>query len=103
MKQLLLLFIYSCICNNIVFSQTAEINSVDAVAGNFIKQLQKNDQEKIFIHTSKWYYTAGETIWLKAYCINAFSHKPSTGSKTMFVELMSDQDSVVQTLFLHIF
>ena len=75
---------------------------MDTVAGNFIKHLQKNDREKIFVHTSKWYYTAGETIWLKAYCINAFSHKSATISKTMFADLVNDRDSVIQTIFLHI-
>jgi TonB-dependent Receptor Plug Domain len=102
MKQLLLLILYSLINTSVVFSQTADANNVDTLAGNFIKHLQHNNREKIFVQTDKWFYTAGETIWLKAYCINAFSHKYSAVSKIMFADLVNDKDSVIQTVILNI-
>jgi hypothetical protein len=41
-------------------------------------------QEKIYLHTDKAYYNAGETIWFKAYLIA--DNLPSAISKTLYAE-----------------
>src|ERR1700704_4505205 len=37
-------------------------------------------QEKIFVHTDKTFYLAGETVWFKIYAMDASFHKPVTTS-----------------------
>ena len=59
--------------------------------------------EKVFVHTDKWFYIAAETIWFKAYCINAFSHRLSCYSKTLFIDLVNDKDSVISQLLVFSF
>jgi len=45
-------------------------------------------QEKLFVHTDKNYYLAGEILWLKLYNLDAVKHTPATISKVAYVELL---------------
>jgi hypothetical protein len=82
-------------------AQVDQGKSLDTLAGNVIKKLRSDDREKIFIHTNKWYFIAGEELWFRAYCINALSHKIFHRSKIMFVDLVNDNDSVIAQLYLN--
>jgi len=52
-------------------------------------------QEKVYLHTDKPYYNAGEEVWFKAYLINASTHLPNAKSKFVYVELINEFDSVL--------
>lgn len=52
-------------------------------------------QEKIFVHTDKSFYITGEILWFKAYCVNAFSNKPSSISKIAYVEILDGSSKPV--------
>ena len=85
-------------------SSKAQTNNddVDSLAGRFIMELHNNTKEQIFVQTNKWFYTAGEELWLKAYIINAISHKLYSHSKTLYADLVDDKDSAVAQLLLNI-
>ncbi|RZK62932.1 MAG: hypothetical protein EOO59_01220 [Hymenobacter sp.] len=51
--------------------------------------------EKAYLHLDKPVYTAGETIWLRAYVVDATLHQPDTLSGVLHVELLSEQQRVV--------
>ncbi|HRG10677.1 MAG TPA: hypothetical protein PLJ08_19025, partial [Cyclobacteriaceae bacterium] len=58
----------------------------------------KNPHEKIFIHTDKNFWVAGETSWFKIYLVSGQSHQPINTSKVTYVELVGAQNQVlVQT------
>ena len=55
-------------------------------------------QEKIFVHTDKTFYLAGETVWFKIYAVDASFHKPVTTSSITYIEILSkDLKPVVQS------
>ncbi len=55
-------------------------------------------QEKVFIHTDKNFYLAGETIWMKAYVTDGFFHALSTLSKVVYIEILDkNQNPVLRT------
>jgi hypothetical protein len=58
-------------------------------------------QEKIYIHTDRPYYLAGDTIWFRAYLVNATGHERSNLSNKVFVYLANEQDSIVEKLMLN--
>ncbi|PWU03649.1 MAG: hypothetical protein C5B52_03010 [Bacteroidetes bacterium] len=58
-------------------------------------------QEKIYVHTDKPFYITGETIWFRAYLINASNHNKSTISNKLFVYLSGANDSVIMRLVLN--
>jgi hypothetical protein len=52
-------------------------------------------QEKLFVHTDKTFYLAGEIIWFKIYAIDADTHKPLNVSKVSYVEIISKDNKPV--------
>ncbi|SRX56110.1 TonB-dependent receptor plug domain-containing protein [Aequorivita sp. CIP111184] len=51
--------------------------------------------EKIYIHTDRPYYTAGENIWFNTYLVNGVTHRKSEKSKIIYVELINEQNEVI--------
>jgi hypothetical protein len=93
-KSLLLLVV------GIVISMAFQ--SDDDPISDYIKRLkeynQKYPQEKIHLHLDKPYYSAGDSIWLKAYTINTLSSGPSTISGVVYVDLINASDSIKTAL-----
>ncbi len=52
-------------------------------------------QEKIYLHLDKPYYAQGESIWFKAYLVDASFHQPLNASKAMWVDLVGPNGEVV--------
>ena len=59
-------------------------------------------QEKIYIHTDNNCYFVGDTIWYKAYVVNADNLKPTTYSKVLYVELLTPDGYLVERQQLYI-
>lgn len=58
---------------------------------------QKVLNEKIFVHTDRNYYQAGETIWFSIYCVDGNKFTPIDISKIAYVEVLdSVNKSVLQ-------
>ncbi len=57
--------------------------------------------EKVYIHTDKPFYTAGEDIWFSAYLLDGVTHLLSAKSSVIHVELLDDQGIIIseQKLF----
>lgn len=51
--------------------------------------------EKIYVKTDKPYYVIGDDIWYAAYLVNGITHKKSSKSNVIYVELINDKDSIV--------
>ncbi len=61
-------------------------------------QKQQLLQEKIYAHTDKEFYLAGETIWFKLYNVDAGFHLPLELSKVAYIEILDAQHlPVLQT------
>ncbi|ANH81104.1 hypothetical protein A8C56_09035 [Niabella ginsenosidivorans] len=59
---------------------------------------QQNPIEKIYLHTDRESYTAGQTIWLKAYCMSEYI--PSRRNSTIYVELLNNRsETVIRKIF----
>ncbi len=52
-------------------------------------------QEKVFVHTDKPDYLAGEIIWFKIYCVDASTHTPLDLSKVCYVDVLDKDDRFV--------
>lgn len=47
----------------------------------------KVPQEKVYVHTDKAYYAAGDTIWYRAHLVDAVTNKPVSRSRFVNIEL----------------
>src|SRR5690606_30139861 len=52
-------------------------------------------QEKIYLHTDKEFYLAGEIVWFKIYVLDASSHQPINISKLAYVEILDKNSKPV--------
>jgi hypothetical protein len=59
-------------------------------------------QEKVYLHIDNTAYYLGENIWFKAYVVSADQHLQSPVSKVLYVELVSAEGYVVETVKLKI-
>lgn len=56
-----------------------------------------NPQEKVYLHFDNTGYFLGETIWFKAYVVDAINNHPSPLSKTLYAELLTSEGAVLQS------
>ncbi len=87
-----LIFVLSyCLIVTTAFAQTSNSD----LQQQFTAYQVNNYNEKIFVHTDKTFYIAGESIWFKIYCVDENFHKPSTISKIAYVEILSHENKPV--------
>ncbi|MEP6724429.1 MAG: hypothetical protein ABJC98_01375 [Bacteroidota bacterium] len=92
-KQLIAFGIASIFCLS-AMSQAAD---PDVLQEKFIQYQLHSLQEKIFVHTDKTFYLAGEIIWFKIYNVDESFNKPLGISKVAYVEIINeDQKAVMQ-------
>ncbi|MCG8320490.1 MAG: MG2 domain-containing protein, partial [Cytophagales bacterium] len=105
MKKFLPLSVISMLVGVVFYSFTNETEAPDS---DFIKQLknalnrynQQLPQEKIYLHLDKPFYKPGDDIWIKAYLRDGGTHKASSTSEIVYVELINPKGSVEKTLNL---
>jgi hypothetical protein len=71
------------------------VKSQDPVFMQVVKKFDDHNrkfvQEKLFVHTDKDFYLAGEIVWFKIYCLNGNTHKPMDVSKVAYAEILDAQ------------
>ena len=69
------------------------------VIKSLISKLRSNsvflDQEKVFLHFDKDFYSTGETIWFKAYLVEAIRHRPIQIPCVLYVDLFGPEGELV--------
>lgn len=85
------LIIFHLFCLGI-FAQS--INDA-SLADKFKIYRSKAIPEKLFIHTDREFYVAGEIIWFKIYYVNGDSHEPMKMSKIAYVEILNSNNEPV--------
>ncbi|KAI9459589.1 hypothetical protein F5148DRAFT_1287118 [Russula earlei] len=53
--------------------------------------------EKVYLHTDREYYVAGDDIWYKAYLVNAQSNYPTFTSNNLYVDVISPNATIVSS------
>lgn len=70
----------------------------EKVTHNFTHYKNLLPKEKVYLHTDKDIYRAGENIWFRAYLVDAVTNVPFIASRYVYVELTDRQDSLVQRI-----
>jgi len=67
------------------------------IIGLLLSSLLSRSQplEKLFVHSDKETYLAGEILWMKLYVVDAATRRPGTLSRSAFVEILSDEQKPV--------
>lgn len=67
---------------------TAQDEQFNGIVRQFENATQTAGKEKIFLHTDKNFYLAGEIVWFKMYYVDGASHLPTDISKAGYVEII---------------
>jgi hypothetical protein len=85
-----------CLLQFFLFLNVAAQKTVqESLQEQFDAHEQNTLQEKIFLHTDKDMYLAGEICWFKIYDVDAFFHQPLDISKIAYVELLDKNNKPV--------
>ncbi|MFA6276303.1 MAG: hypothetical protein WC622_06115 [Pedobacter sp.] len=79
----------------VVIQLTVKAQVLKNVQNSFDAYYQNVFQEKIFVHTDKEQYLAGELLWFKIYNVDASTNKPVDLSKVTYVELLDQNNNPV--------
>ena len=82
----------------------------DSVAIRKLQQFVRNiqvfnrlvPQEKVYLHFDNTGYVLGDTVWFKAYVVNASNLLPDTLSSVLYVELLNEKGKLLETKKLKI-
>lgn len=72
----------------------SNITSLENLISAFEKYNDERVQEKVYLHTDKPYYAAGDDIWFKAYVFDAKTLGPTPKSNLLYVEFLDQKDKV---------
>ena len=71
-------------------------NAVQQIVASVDSFTKKLPAEKLFVHLDKPYYVVGDTIWFKAYLLDASTLAYSNTSGLLYVELISSDDKLIK-------
>ncbi|AIZ63306.1 hypothetical protein PK28_05635 [Hymenobacter sp. DG25B] len=84
------------------FQLPAEDGILQRIAKSLVTFYGTSLPEKAYLHLDRPFYASGETVWFKAYLVEADSHRPDTLSKVLYVDLLSPQQRVVAQRILRL-
>lgn len=98
MKRFLCWLVVSCCI--VGFTASDNPDFFTRVVNNFMVLRQARMQEKVWLHTDRPSYHAGDTIRFRAFLVDAATHQPSPYSRFVYVDLVNRQDSVLKKVKL---
>jgi len=101
MKIFRLSFLILFFLSFIHYSSSAQTDtvSINTIINKTNKALNDYPAEKIYLHFDKPYYAIADTVWFKAY-VTENQNFLSTISKIVYVDVINQKDSLIQTLKL---
>jgi len=101
-SQKLILSIIFLTGMNLQAQDSTAIRKIAAYSKHFSTFSNDYPQEKVYLHFDNSVYFLGESLWFKAYVVTADRNALSHLSKTLYVELVSPEGTIVETKKLKI-
>ena len=93
-----LLFPFSIIAQETSAANQSSGNINNAFTGEvnrYFKSLENIFKEKVYLHTDKPFYGAGDNIWYKGYLLNGLTYVDNSPTNYIYVELYNHCDSLI--------
>ena len=71
------------------------------IVSELASKINQLPQEKVYLHLNKPFYSLTESIWFKAYLLNAHNHSDKTLSKVVYVDLIDPVGEITKSWTLH--
>ena len=85
--------------NQITFDSKSVLNDpfIKILSAEIKEYNKSNPIEKVYLHTDKDVYSAGETIWFSAYALLADNPEQILSSSVLYVDFLDTKDNVILT------
>ena len=94
-KQIILLSFWILQVFVVNMTVLGQYSATENISEGFRKIVSEHPQQKLFLHTDKQEYLAGENIWFKAYLVNAMTHEPDPRSHILHMSMTSHRGDIV--------
>lgn len=84
-KTFIFLLVFAINC---IYAQAQILLPVDSINNRIWQQTCLFPNEKIHLHTDRSVYAGGDTIWFRAYLVNALDNKQESASRYVYSELI---------------
>ncbi len=101
LKHILVLLIFSVYFlgfSGNALAQGSTKDSLTSIITSINSFTEKHSIEKLYLQTDKPNYSAGDTLWFKAYLFEASYLKPSEKSGVLYVEIANDSNIVMKRI-----
>lgn len=78
----------------------ADDTNLQAISKKLDKWRNNNPQEKVYLHLNKSFFLLGDTMYCKAYIVNAEGNMPSSISNIVYVDVIDNNKQVLKTMLL---
>ena len=89
----------------LLFQNCFSQQNVDSNLNHLVKEVVENiiatDKEKTLLVTDRKIYTAGETVYFKAFVVDSIHNYLRSSSKKLYVDLVDKKDRVINQLILN--
>src|ERR1700743_1520559 len=104
MKPFLLLsLVLIMLQSQLVCAQGSPQDAVRDIVNTTTKFATDKALEKLYIQTDKPFYSANDTLWFKAYLLNAAFMPSTQKSGILYVEIANDQNAVVKRFMVTLY
>jgi len=90
-----LFVVFSLLCAVSSAQKIAHSSVIQTASSRLVSQVREFPQEKLYIQTDKSYYSAGDSLWFRAYLVHASLHIPLNLSHYIYIELIDPECKVV--------
>ena len=97
MKRFLLAIAFTCSVLLAFGQADGAVVRIQDYLRNIYAFNQAYPQEKVYLHLDNRSYFIGDTIWFKAYVVNATTLRLTDVSKVLYVELLNDKGVEMET------
>ena len=88
---------------NVVMAQDAPRTSISKIMASVNSFTNNLSVEKLYLQTDKPSYSAGDTLWFKAYLFDASYFNASSKSGVLYLEIANDSNRVMKRVMLPVY
>ncbi|MDO1445672.1 MG2 domain-containing protein [Rhodocytophaga aerolata] len=90
------------LATGLVAFQVPDSPLIQTIKARLATYTEHYQPDKLYLMTDRPYYTSGETVWLKAFQVDASEHTPHSRSRVIYVDLLNDAQKLIHTLKLRV-
>lgn len=94
-RRTILFVLLSILCEALGAQEVVTSSIIRTASSRILSQVREYPQEKLYMQTDKSYYSAGDSVWFRAYLVHASLHIPLNLSHYIYVELIDKDCKVI--------